>query len=80
MPPPLTKASPPIKTPTYSSTRGRRGTCSAATPLTLSLIASTPGAAAAFASTRSVGVYLAIAVSTRVNIVCKRVTNIAKDI
>ena len=31
-------------------------------------------------STRSIRVYLAIAISTRVNIVYKRVTNIAKDV
>ena len=71
MPPLPTKASPPIKTPTYSSTRGRRGTRSAAAPLTLSPIASTLGAAAASTGTRSIRVYLAIAVSIRVNIVYK---------
>jgi len=46
-------------------------------------IASTPGAAIAAttsASAGSIGVYLAIAISTRINIVCKRVTNIAKDV
>ena len=82
MPPP-TKTSPPIKTPTYSSTHSRRGTRSTAAPLTLLLIASTLGTAitaTASASTGSVGVYLVIAVSTRINIVRKRVTDIAKDI
>ena len=82
MPPP-TKTSPPIKAPTYSSIHGRRGTRSTAAPLTLSPIASTLGAAVtttASASTGSVRVYLAIAVSIRINIVYKRVTNIAKDI
>ena len=62
---------------------GRRGTRSTTAPLTLSLIASTLGttvAAAASTSTRSVRVYLVIAVSTRINIVYKRVTNIAKDV
>ena len=75
--------SPPIKTPTYSSTYGRRGTRSTAAPLTLSPIASTLGttiAATASTSTRSIRVYLAIAVSTRINIVYKRVTNIARDV
>jgi len=74
MPSPLTKTSPPIKTPTRSSTRGRRGTCSAATPLTLLLIAGTLGtiiAAAVSAGTGSVGVYLAIAVSVCIDIVYK---------
>ena len=82
MPPP-TKTSPPIKTPTYSSTHSHRGTRSTAAPLTLSPITSTPGAtitATASASTGSIRVYLAIAIYTRINIVCKRVTNIAKDI
>jgi hypothetical protein len=37
-------------------------------------------AAAAFASTGSIRVYLAIAISARINIVYKRVTNMAKDI
>jgi len=63
--------------------RGRKGTRFAATPLTLLLIASTLGAAittTAFASTESIRVYLVIAVSIRVNIVYKRVTNIAKDV
>jgi len=82
MPPP-TKTSPPIKTPTYSSIRGYRGTCFTAIPSTLLLIASTLGAAiatTASASTESIRVYLVIAVSVCVNIVYKRVTNIAKDI
>ena len=69
--PPPTKTSPPIKTPTYSSTHGRRGTRSTAALLTLSPIASTLVTAAAFASTRSVRVYLAITISTHINIVCE---------
>jgi len=63
--------------------RGRRGTRFAAAPPTLSPIAGMPGAAvaaAASAGTESVGVYLAIAVSAHIDIVCKRVTNIAKDV
>jgi hypothetical protein len=82
MPPP-TKTSPPIKTPTCSSMHGHRGTRSTAAPLTLSPIASTPGAAiaaTASTSTGSVRVYLAIAISIRINIVYKQVTDIAKDI
>ena len=66
--------SPPIKTPTYSSTHGRRGTRSTAAPLTLSPIASTSGAAIAATTSASAGsirVYLAIAISTRINIVRK---------
>ena len=53
---------------------GRRGTCSTATPLILLPIASMPGtavAAAASAGARSVGVYLAIAISVYINIVYK---------
>ena len=63
--------------------RGRRGTRSAAAPLTLLPIASTLGtaiAATTSASIESVRVYLAIAVSVRVNIVCKWVTKIVKDV
>jgi len=80
---PLIKTSPPIKTPTCSSICGYRGTCSAATSLTLLLIASTLGAAitaTAFASMESIRVYLVIAVSVYINIVCKQVTNIVKDV
>jgi len=54
--------------------RGYRGTQSAATPLTLLLITSTPGitiAATTSASMESIRVYLAIAVSTYINIVYK---------
>ena len=82
MPPPPTKTFPPIKTPTYSGMRGRRGTRSTATPLTLLPIASIPGATitAASASTESVRVYLVIAISVYINIVYKQVTNMAKDI
>jgi hypothetical protein len=82
MPPP-TKTSPPIKTPTCSSTHSRRGTCSTAAPLTLSPIASTPDTAVATttsASTGSVRVYSAITIFARINIVRKWVTNIVKDV
>ena len=71
---PPTKTSPPIKTPTYSSIRGRRDTHSTAAPLTLLLITSTldtTTTATASASTESIRVYLAIAISTRINIVYK---------
>ena len=55
--------------------RGRRGTCSAAAPLTLLLIASTLGTtiAATVASTniRNVRVYLAIAIFIYINIAYK---------
>ena len=63
--------------------RGYRGTHSAATPLTLLPIASTPDTAittTTSASMKSVGVYLAITISTHINIVYKQVTNIAKDV
>jgi len=64
--------------------RSRRGIRSAAASPTLLLIPSTPGAAsgttAAPAGTENVGVYLAIAVSARVNIVREQVTKIAKDV
>jgi len=81
--PPL-EISPPPKTLTYSDIRSYRGTCSAITLPTLLLIASTrstaSSTAAAPASIENVRVYLAIAVSARVNIVYKRVTKIAKDV
>jgi hypothetical protein len=69
-----TKTSPPIKTPTYSSTHGRRGTRSTAAPLILLPIASTLGAAiaaAASASAGSIRVYLVITISIRIDIVYK---------
>jgi len=55
---------------------GRRGTYSAAAPFTLLLISSTPGAALGTTtttptSTENIRVYLAIAISARVNIVYK---------
>jgi len=62
---------------------GRRGTRSTTAPLTLLAITSTLGAAITATTSASAGfirVYLAIAISTRVNIVYKRVTNIAKDV
>ena len=79
---PCHHAPPPIKTPTRSSTRNRRGTYFAITPLTLSPITSTPGGGSggAVVVMEYVGVYLAIAVSVYINIVYKRVTDIAKDI
>ena len=62
----------------------RRGTRPAAAPPTLSLIPDTPGAAlgtpATPAGTEGVGVYSAIAVSARVDIVRERVAEIAKDV
>jgi len=64
--------------------RSRKGIYSTAAPPTLLLISSTPGAAssttATFTSTENVKVYSVIAVSARVNIVYKWVTEIAKDI
>jgi hypothetical protein len=72
MPLPPTKTSPLFKTPTCSSTLGRRGTRSATTPLPLFPIASTLDAAVtttASASMESVEVYLVIAVSARIDIV-----------
>ncbi len=64
--------------------RSRRGTRFAATPPTLSLIPSTPSAAprtpATPAGTENVGVYSAIAVSARVDIVREWVTEISKDV
>jgi hypothetical protein len=61
----------------------RRGTRSAAAPPTLSLIPGTPSAASSTvtpAGTENVGVYSAIAVSARVDIVCERVAEVAKDV
>jgi len=64
--------------------RSRRDIRFAAAPSTLLLIPSTPGAAssitAAPTGTENVGVYLAIAISIRVNIVREQVTKIAKDV
>ena len=62
---------------------GRRGTYSTAASLTLLPITSTLGttiAATTSTSTGSIRVYLVIAISIYINIVYKRVTNIAKDI
>ena len=58
----------------------RGGIYSAITPPTLSPIASTPGGATAAASMEYIRAYLAIAVSVHVDIVHKRVTDIAKDV
>ena len=64
--------------------RSYRGTRSTVAPPTLLLIAGTrstaSSTAAAPASIENVGVYLAITVSARVNIVYKRVTKIVKDV
>ena len=83
LPPPL-ETSPPPKTPTCSNMRSRRSTCSAAAPPTLLLIPGTPGTASGTAATPTgtgnVGVYSAIAVSVRVNIVYKWVADMAKDV
>jgi len=60
-----------------------KGTHSIATPPTLLLIPSTPSAASSTitpASIENIRVYLAITISTRVNIVRKRVAKVAKDI
>ena len=80
--PPLIKTSSPIKTPTRGSIYGRRVTHSAIAP-TLLLIASTLDttiAATTSARTGPIRVYLVITISTRINIVYKWVTNIAKDV
>ena len=81
--PPPTKTSPPTKTPTYSSTHGRRVTRSTVTP-TLSPIASTLTATAATtttsASTQYVKGYLAVAIFIYIDMVYKKVTNIVKNI
>jgi len=68
-----TKTSPPIKTPIYSNTHSYRGTRSTTAPLTFLLIAGILGTTAVIASTGTeyVRVYLAIAVSTRVDIIYK---------
>ena len=72
---------PLIKTFTRSSTRNCGSIYSTIAPLTLSPIAGTPGGgSAAAASMEYIGVYSAIAISICVDIVCKRVTNIVKDI
>ena len=80
---PSLKTSPPPKTFTCSNTRSRKGIRFTA-PFTLLLIPNTPSTAFSTtitpASVKNIKVYLVIAISTRVNIVCKRVTKIAKDI
>ena len=62
----------------------RKGTRSATAPPTFSLIPGTPSAApstlATPTSTENVRIYLAIAVSTHINIVHEQVTKIAKDV
>jgi hypothetical protein len=64
--------------------RSRKGIRSVAAPPTLSLIPSTPDAASSTTvtptSTENVRVYLVIAVSARVNIVCKQVAKVVKDV
>ena len=59
----------------------RKGTRFTITPPTLSPITATPGgAAAATTSIEYIGVYSAIAISIYINIVYKKIINIAKDI
>ena len=63
--------------------RSYKGTRSITAPPTLLLIPSTPSTASgtvAPASIENIRVYLAIAVSARVNIVYKRVAKVVKDI
>ena len=61
--------------------RNRGGIYSTVTPPTLSPITATPGgAAAAAASIEYIRVYSVITISARVDIVCERVINIAKNI
>ena len=61
-----------------------KSTCFATVPPILSLIPGTPGAVSGTAATpagmENVGVYSAIAVSVRVDIVCEWVTEITKDV
>ena len=72
----------PIKTPICSSIYNRGGICFTVALLTLSPITDTLGGGGSGAATGTeyVGVYLVIAVSAYINIVCERVTNIVKDI
>ena len=63
--------------------RSYKGTRSITTPPTLLLIPSTPSTTSSTitpTSTENVRVYLVITISTRVNIVCKRVAKVVKDI
>ena len=63
--------------------RSRKGTRSVAAPPTLSPIPGMPGAASGTvtpAGTENIGVYSAIAVSARVDIVRERVAEVAKDV
>ena len=66
--------------------RSCEGTYSIATPFTLLLIPSTPGVGFSTTttttptSTENIRVYLVITISPRVNIVCKQVAKVAKDI
>jgi len=71
MPPSPTKTSPSIKTPTYSSMHGRKGTYFTVALLILSLIAGMLGATTTIASIsiEYIRVYLAIIISARVNII-----------
>jgi len=60
-----------------------KGTHSIAASFTLLLIPSTPSAASSTitpTSTENVRVYLAIIISACVNIVCKRVAKVVKDV
>ena len=63
--------------------RSRKDTHSITTPSTLLLIPSTPSTASSTitpTSTENVGVYLAITISARVNIVYKWVVEVVKDV
>ena len=78
-----TKTSPPIKTPTCSSMYGYRGIYFIAAHLTLLPIASMLDATIATTAsggTGSIGVYSVIAISVCIDIVCKWVTDMVKDI
>ena len=78
------ETSPPFKTFIYSNVRSCRGTYSTATSFTLLLIPGTPGTTSSTTTTsagmENIRVYLAITFPTHVNIVCKQVAKIVKDI
>ena len=72
---------PPIKTSTCSSIYNCRGICSAVVlPTLLPITTTLSSATAAAAGIKYIRVYLAIAISIYVDIVYKRITDIAKDI
>ena len=64
--------------------RSRRGIYFIAPSPTLLLISGTPGVGSSTtatpAGTENIGVYLAIAIFPRVNIVCERVAEVVKDV